>query len=293
MRRAAVPIPEEVDGTGAPVSARIAIYDLDRTITRTATWTRFLLFAIRRRTPWRAVFIPVALAAGMANALGLIDRRALKQAMHGLALGRLTQDEAARLAEAFAARFAPRHVRADALARIAADRAAGYRIVVATAAYGFYARALAERAGVDALIATRAVAVGNHLVPLIDGDNLYGAAKLAAIERWLRDANIDRGTAHIRFYSDHASDAPTLAWADEALRGVPRRQAPHHRGRSRMDDPRLALVDETAHRGQIGHRVHVDRRQPERALHRRRGDPRRPAQPRDRVGQRQSTRQVA
>ena len=26
---------------------------------------------------------------------------------------------------------------------------------------------------------------------------------------------IDRGQAHVRFYSDHVSDAPVLEWADE------------------------------------------------------------------------------
>src|SRR3546814_15594030 len=47
------------------------------------------------------------------------------------------------------------------------------------------------------------------------GDNVYGPAKLAAIEAWLAREGIDREDCHIRFYSDHVSDAPVLGWADE------------------------------------------------------------------------------
>ena len=35
------------------------------------------------------------------------------------------------------------------------------------------------------------------------------------IEAWLAKERIAREDAHVRFYSDHVSDAPTLAWADE------------------------------------------------------------------------------
>ena len=49
------------------------------------------------------------------------------------------------------------------------------------------------------------------------GDNCYGAAKLDAITAWLAAAHIARGDAHIRFYSDHVSDAPALGWADEGF----------------------------------------------------------------------------
>ena len=49
----------------------------------------------------------------------------------------------------------------------------------------------------------------------IDGENCYGPAKLRMIERWLEAEGVTR--AHVRFYSDHASDAPVFEWADEAV----------------------------------------------------------------------------
>lgn len=195
--------------------SRIAIYDLDRTLVRVPTWTRFLLSAAWQQAPWRLALLPLALMGAGAKRLGLIDRRDLKQLMHRLALGTLKPNDADALATRFADRFA-RHIPDEARARIAADRQAGYRIVIATAAYDFYAAAFARALGADALIATKAMRrEDGAILPRIAGENCYGAAKLAMIRQWLDDEGIARGAAHIRFYSDHVTDLPTFDWADE------------------------------------------------------------------------------
>ena len=105
-----------------------------------------------------------------------------------------------------------------ARARIEADRTEGYRLVMATASYRFYVTAIAGRLGFDAVIATLSNEGDNGAVRAgIAGENCYGPAKLAMIEDWMAGQGIARESAHVRFYSDHVSDAPTLAWADEAF----------------------------------------------------------------------------
>ena len=37
------------------------------------------------------------------------------------------------------------------------------------------------------------------------------------VEAWFAAQGIDRATSHVRFFSDHVSDAPCMAWADEAF----------------------------------------------------------------------------
>ena len=100
-------------------------------------------------------------------------------------------------------------------ARIAADRAAGYRVVLATACYDFYVRPIARALGIDDVIATPSTVEGDRLVARIAGENCYADAKLRMIEAWMAEEGIAREDAHVRFYSDHVSDAPTLDWADE------------------------------------------------------------------------------
>ena len=196
---------------------RLAIYDMDRTITHAPTWTPFLWGTMRRHAPWRMILIPAAIVAGLGYLAKLIDRARLKQTMQRLLLGGSLAPEAVEgAAAAFAERVTATGVFAGARARIAADRAAGYRLVMATASYRFYVDAIADRLGFDDVIATEAqVDETGRLYAKMIGENVYGPAKLAAIEAWLAKEGIDREDAHIRFYSDHVSDAPVLEWADE------------------------------------------------------------------------------
>ena len=87
---------------------------------------------------------------------------------------------------------------------------------MATAAPEFYAGAIADALGFDAIVASRHHRddAGNWL-PLLDGTNCYGEEKARRVGDWLA-ANAPGGTAHIRAYSDHVSDAPTFALAGEA-----------------------------------------------------------------------------
>jgi len=196
---------------------RLAIYDLDRTVTAVPTWTPFLIHASRMRAPWRLAFVPLVVGAMLTYRIGLIERRTLKQLMHRLLVGTLMPDESATLAQSFADAFA-RHIRRGARAQIAADRAEGYRVVVATAAHRFYATHIAASLGIDDVIATEAATdAKGRITHRIVGANCYGPDKLRMIEAWLAREGIARGDAHVRFYSDHATDAPTFDWADEPI----------------------------------------------------------------------------
>lgn len=197
----------------------LAIYDMDKTITAEATWTRFLVAAAKRRAPWRLAMLPIAGLAGLGYLARLTDRAGLKQFTQRLMLGRvLGGQEMAELAEAFADAELERGVLGGAHTRIAEDRAHGYMLIMATASHGYYAEAIARRLGFDAVVATRAQRDGHgNILPLIDGENCYGAVKLRMICDWMAENRIDRADAHIRAYSDHVSDAPLLAWADEGF----------------------------------------------------------------------------
>ena len=197
----------------------LAVYDMDKTITRAPTWTPFLIHAAKARAPWRLVLLPAAGAAGIGYLLKLVGRARLKEITQRMMLGgALPHEEMRAMAEAFADRVAAGGVLEKARARIAADRAQGYRIVMATASHGYYAAAIAARLGIGDVIATDAKRdAQGHVLPKLEGENCYGAAKLRMVEAWLAREGISRGDARVRAYSDHVSDAPLLEWADEAF----------------------------------------------------------------------------
>ena len=54
--------------------SELAIYDLDRTLTRRATYTPFLLHCAMRRAPWRLLLLPATAASMLAYGAKLMDR---------------------------------------------------------------------------------------------------------------------------------------------------------------------------------------------------------------------------
>ena len=197
---------------------KLSVYDMDKTVTYAPTWTRFLVQTARAEAPWRLALLPLAALATLGYAARLIGRGRLKEITHRLLLGNaMPEAVAARAAARFAERVAASGIYAGARAQIAADRAAGYRLVMATASYGFYAEAIAERLGFDTVIATGVVGEHGVIRAKISGENCYGSAKLRMIEAWMASEDIARADAVVRFYSDHVSDAPTLEWADVGI----------------------------------------------------------------------------
>jgi len=203
--------------TDTPSAIRVAIYDLDRTVLRTPTFTLFLLWAACREAPWRMLLLPALAALMIGYALRLYGRDRFKPSAIRLMLGAsIAPARADKLAADFAHWRVPRDVPPGAAACISRDRAEGYRLLMATAAPEFYAGAIADALGFDAIVASRHQrdAAGNWL-PLLDGQNCYGKEKARRVAEWLA-ANAKDGAAHIRAYSDHVSDAPTFALASEA-----------------------------------------------------------------------------
>jgi HAD superfamily hydrolase (TIGR01490 family) len=195
----------------------LAIYDMDRTITRTGTYTPFLIHAAQQVAPWRLVLAPLVPMAMAAYAARVIDRRRLKEVVQRLLLGpSVARATIAPATESFADLVMKANLHPGALRQIEEDRRAGRRLVLATASYRFYVEPIAARLGFDDVIATGSiVGLDDRIRAHIDGENNYGPAKLRMIEAWLTSEGLDRATSRVRFYSDHVSDAPVLEWADE------------------------------------------------------------------------------
>ncbi len=196
----------------------LAIYDMDRTVTRRPTYGYFLAFACWNLAPWRGLLLPVVGLTTVAYGLKLFDRGRLKELNYRLLIGKPSAERLVPVVEAFADRQARTNILPGARTQIAEDKAAGRRLVLATASYRLYAAAIAARLGFDDVIATDTLPdQKGRIVARIDGRNCYGLGKLDMIEAWLQQQGLEREALHIRFYSDHISDAPVHAWSDEAF----------------------------------------------------------------------------
>lgn len=188
---------------------KVAIYDLDKTLVRRATFTPFLIFAARKLAPVRLLFLPVWVAMMAGYRLGLCNRTTLKTSGMHLMLGR----QPVEMLEKTGREFATYHLQQcgwvdSVMALVEADRTDGAHLVIATAAFEFYARAFAEKLGISDVIATRWDGQG------IPGGNCYGEEKRKRVAIWLKDKPANR---HTRFVSDSFADAPLLQEADEPI----------------------------------------------------------------------------
>ena len=197
----------------------LAVYDMDRTVTRRATYTPFLLHCAVRRAPWRLLFLPFVLLSMLAYVARLIDRAKLKEINHHLLLGsKIHPRDLQPLVESFADQQVATNVRPGARKAIARDKAEGRRLVLATASYRIYADAIARRLGFDDVIGTGSVTgLDDRVHAKIAGENCYGPAKLRMIADWVDASGLKGAHGHVRFYSDHVSDQPVFEWSDEPV----------------------------------------------------------------------------
>jgi HAD superfamily phosphoserine phosphatase-like hydrolase len=136
----------------------------------------------------------------------------LKELGHRLMMGRhVARARLVAAADAYADRVVAEDVFPGALAQIATDRAAGQRLVLATASNEFYVGAIAQRLGFADVIATPARWEDDRLHHRLGGENCYGEAKRDLVAAWLTRQGL-AGQA-LCFYSDHESDVPLFELA--------------------------------------------------------------------------------
>jgi HAD superfamily hydrolase (TIGR01490 family) len=197
----------------------LVIYDMDKTITRKATYSAFLLHMARTKAPWRLLFIPVSAVFACAYLLRLLSRERLKECNQMLFLGRSVKPQSISGAiNSYADKVLANNCMAQARAQIAHDKADGCTFLMATASYELYTQAIGKKLGCDDVLGTRLKQDHNgRILADIDGDNCYGEAKLERIQQWLNEHGGAENWNILRCYSDHVSDAPMLALAQEPV----------------------------------------------------------------------------
>ena len=190
-----------------------AIFDMDRTLTRTGTWSRYMFQVNRGRLSFY-LRLPLLGLHAVAYKLRLCSRLSVKE--HGLkTLTWASRAELERAAEAFADAEIENGLRQQTRSVLEKHRTAGDELVMATAAADLVARPIAERLGFQRVISTALDwTEDGHLSGRLAGPNCYGEAKLELVLK----AEQTGPFAHpITAYSDHVSDQPFLAWADRGV----------------------------------------------------------------------------
>ncbi len=191
---------------------KIAVFDMDRTLTRRGTWAGWLKHWLRHEAPWRVLLLPLLLGPVLAYRAGRLGRGELKAEVQRVLMGARVPGAKLRAAAArYAAEVVADEVFDGARDALAAARADGAVVVIATASIGYYAQAIGAALGVDHVIATAMAWDGDWLLPQLASPNCYGTAKRDAVQTWL--AASGHADARLSAWSDHISDLPLLELA--------------------------------------------------------------------------------
>lgn len=190
----------------------VAVFDLDRTITRFGTFSPFLLYSAFNR-PWRYLFVPVVIIMMLIHKAGWLDRSRLKALML-IMVARRRRDDMAKCSRKFAAFLVGRWLRPKARSVIEKHRDAGHLLILVTASMDFYAEEIGRQLGFHEVVATPSVwDEEDRLTSKLGGVNCYGDAKLSYLAA--RVVELDGRLAGFEryAYTDHHSDVPLLEWA--------------------------------------------------------------------------------
>ncbi len=188
---------------------KLAVFDVDKTITLFPTWRQFLLLATDKRRHRRMRLAGAMGIAGIAYATGRGTRTGVKEAALRSVLAGRRREELEALAERFVNDLLESGLRPNARRVIEQHKAAGEEVVVATAAVDLIIDPLCEALGIETKLCTPMAWEDGVLQDRFAGPNCYAEEK----ERQVRDLVEERDGELVAFYSDHISDLGLLKLA--------------------------------------------------------------------------------
>jgi len=195
----------------------IAVFDLDGTITTSDTTAAYLLGYLREHPRRLAHCLPLTIgAAGFAA--GYVNNVGMKRAAIRAILGGSRRGDLAAWNDRFIPWCLKALVRPIAREHIRAHREAGHHLILATASLDLHVEPIARALGFTDVICTKVAWTRDQRISGdLDGDNIRGDKKLAAVQRAVALLESTPRSAVVIAYSDHHADLPLLRWADQAV----------------------------------------------------------------------------
>lgn len=193
-------------------SQRLAIFDLDGTLTSCDTFARFLA-GLLIRTPSRWLAIPQLARAYLRMKTGKTGNAETKELFLTLLVAGLPPQKVETWASTIAEKASTLWILPSVLKQVKWEREHGATLVLATASPDIYVENIAKKLDFHSTICTKTQRnKDGSLTGNLLGGNCYGLQKLERVMEYVKTTHSDW---HVVAYTDHHSDLPLLEWSDE------------------------------------------------------------------------------
>lgn len=171
-----------MDEAASPGVRRLALFDLDGTLTRADTFGPFVLGLLRRH-PARALRLPLLLFPVAGYLLRITDRGGLKSAVLRLLFGNLSRADVEEFATGFARHVVESRTFPEAVAALRSHLASGDLVVLLSASPDLYVPRIGSLLGASETHCTRIRWNGDRLDGHLEGRNRRDTEKLRVLEQ--------------------------------------------------------------------------------------------------------------
>ncbi len=185
---------------------KLAIFDVDYTLTKRETLAEFYRFMIRRK-PRLLLHMPKALSGVLLYVFGIFDAAKAKQKFISFIDGVEEKDMRVIVKEFFEQRLS-KILYQDAIDMIRKLKSEGYLIYLISASAEFYLNELYKISEVDMIIGTRFTVEGGKHKSCMEGLNCKGEEKVKRLMEVLKKENIEVDFKNSYMFSDSLSDLP-------------------------------------------------------------------------------------
>lgn len=202
------------------------VFDLDVTLTEYDTFLPFIVGYLRHHRKRRSLAfwrLPLALL----KFWRWRDRTWVKTQVLRAFIGGEPRARVASWTERFVDELLNKAMREQGLVQLRDYQNRGVRVILASASFDMYVERIAEKLGIDEVLATRSAWNSRGRLVGMDGENCRHDEKLRRVKA-LADIPAD-GTG-VAAYSDSHADLPLLSWAEHGVAVWPSKRLFHQVG---------------------------------------------------------------
>ncbi|WP_411170305.1 HAD-IB family hydrolase [Clostridium sp. MB05] len=187
---------------------RLAIFDVDYTITRKETLMQLFKYVIIKDIR-NIKFLPRALYSGLMYSIKIYDEKRVKESFLKFIDG-IDEKELALLIKGFYKDVLEKILYKDAIEMMKNLKQKGYKIYLISASPEFYLREFYAIKEVDMIIGTKFTLKDGKFIRRMQGENCKGEEKVRRLKEVLKRDNIDVDYKNSYMFSDSLSDKPLL-----------------------------------------------------------------------------------